>query len=153
MLDSSKKLKNLHIYFWSTLRRTTSWLLLFLPIVLPCPTAVFSRLLLLGWKTIGLAQCSSMTFRSVAPLGPVATFTPMQLLLRSLSIDTRIVYSFGNNDGNSNGNGKATVTTTATATAMAMGTAMALVTATATAAGAAAVAAVAAAAAAGRRRR
>ncbi len=66
--------------------RTTSWLLIFLPIVLPCPTAVFSRLLLPGWKTIGLGQCSSMAFRSVAPLGPVATCTPMRLLLRSLSI-------------------------------------------------------------------
>jgi hypothetical protein len=85
-LDSSKKLKNLLIYFWSTSWQTTSWLLLFLPIVLPCPMAMFSWLLLSGWKMIGLAKCSSMAFRSVAPLGPVATFTPTRLPLRSFPL-------------------------------------------------------------------
>ena len=69
-----------------------SWCLISLTFVLPCPMAVFSRWPLSGWQMIGLAQCSSMAFRSVTSLGPVAMFTPTRLPLRSLSIAAWIVH-------------------------------------------------------------
>ena len=91
MLARSKKHKNIHVHFWSTLSWTTSWCLISLPVVLPCRMAASLRLPLSGWTRIDQAQCSSMAFRSNAPLGPVAMFTPTWLPLRSPPIAAWIV--------------------------------------------------------------
>jgi len=75
--------KNIHIHFWSKPWLITSWCPDSLPIVLPCWMAAFWRLHFSGWTRIDSAQCSLMAFRSTAHLGPVATSTPVRILLRS----------------------------------------------------------------------